>query len=163
MATYQVSLKDFAKELDKSNQQDIARFKTGVLLGLYRSMPELVKSSPVDTGQYASSWRILPMRDRVVVGNFAPHAPFIEYGVRPMAPHKPPIGPLLAWAKRVLEDPVTPRDPNDPNDYSEEVRALAFATQKKISEQGIEPKRVMQNAIPMMMENIKKELERGRN
>lgn len=156
---YQISLKEFADHIDKSNKQMVEAFKFAVYVGILRSMPGLIRNSPVDTGQYAASWDVIKDHDSVMVINYAPHASIIEYGARPG--FKPPIGPLLAWAKRILQDPVTPNDPTNPNDYSPEVRALAFGTQKKIYELGIEPRHVLENEIPRIVENIKKEVMHG--
>lgn len=140
-------------------ERDVERLKEATYTGLLRSIPLLVQRSPVDTGQYASSWGVERRPEEVLIGNYAPHAPIIEYGARPFTP---PIGPLLAWAKRVLQDPVTPSNPQDPSDYSEEVRALAFAVQKKISERGMPPRQILEKATPDIIQNIIEEYRRGR-
>lgn len=148
MATKVVNLEDFAKELGAYTKQEIANLKTATVLGIAQQIPKLVESSPVDTGLYAQSWDFSETEFGAVLGNFAPHAPIIEYGARPFTP---PIGPLLQWAKRVL------RDPSQPPDYSPEVWALARGTQNKISEVGMKPKQIMAKAIPEIIENIKAE------
>jgi hypothetical protein len=124
----------------------------GVERGLLRSLPDLVKASPVDTGQFASSWAVeRPSEDSVLLLNSAPHAAVIEYGARPFTP---PIGPLLAWAKRVLQDPKTPNDPSNPNDYGPNVRALAFAVQAKIAREGMEPHHIVESNLNAILANI---------
>lgn len=151
MATKVVNLEDFAKELGAFTDKQIADLKQATLLGIAQAVPEIVASSPVDTGLYAQSWDFSETDYGAVLGNYAPHAPIIEYGARPFTP---PIKPLLQWAKRVL------RDPSQPPDYSSQVWALAKGVQKKISEEGMKPKRIMQQAIPKIIENIKAEYKR---
>jgi hypothetical protein len=127
----------------------IEELKAGVVRGIERSIPDLVAASPVDTGQYANSWAFTYDEKRALVGNTAPHAPIIEDGARPFTP---PLGPLLAWAKRVLQDP------SQPPDYSEEVRSLAWGVRGKIMKFGMEPKHIMGNMVDTIIENIRLEL-----
>lgn len=146
-----MNLADFAKELGIHNKEHLAKLQEATLLGIAQAVPLLVETSPVDTGLYAQSWQFRKEEFGAILGNTAPHASIIEYGARPFTP---PIGPLLAWAKRVL------MDPSQPPDYSPEVWGLAKGTQKKISEEGMRPKHVMENAIPEIIENIKAEYMR---
>lgn len=147
-----IRIDQLAAELGKWSKDHMAAIKKGTLSGVAKSIPELVKASPVDTGLYAQSWDFTETESSVILGNYAPHAPIIEYGARPF---RPPIGPLLAWAKRVLQDP------SQPPKYSPQVWALATGTQKKIERVGIAPRKVMENAIPMIVENIKQEWEKS--
>lgn len=152
MPVISINLKDFSKELGRFSNRHIDDIKRAVTRGILRSIPELVRNSPVDTGQYAGSWDYIEGDKAVTVGNFAPHAPIIEYGTRP---YKPPITPLLQWAKRVL------RDASQPPNYSNAVWNLAVGTQKKIAKYGQIPKHVMQRNIPVILHNIELELNRG--
>ena len=113
----------------------------------------LAAASPVDTGMYAASWDMTVEERSVIMGNYAPYAGIIEHGARP---HRPPIGPLLAWAKRVTQSS------SQPPDYDRHVWALAMAVQKKIEREGQAPKHVMENLIPAIIENIKEELRHVR-
>jgi hypothetical protein len=151
MAVKTVRLEDFAKTLEVDGKQRTEDFRKAVVRGAMRSIPDLVENSPVDTGLYAASWRFEPKEWGAIIGNFAPHAAIIEEGARPFTP---PMGPLLAWAKRVLKDPSTP-----PN-YSSEVWALAKGTQLKIQKYGMKPKHILQKQIPEILDNIKDEYER---
>lgn len=151
MVVKTVSMKDFPKELDKFMKLTIQEQKMVVAGSIIDYYPELIKNSPVDTGLYAQSWDMIEEEKSIVIGNYAPHAPIIEDGARPFTP---PLGPLLAWAKRVLGDPSQP-----PN-YSAHVWALAIGTQKKISEVGMKPKHIMENAVNAIMENIRVELSK---
>lgn len=151
MTVKNVDLKDIANEMGKFSEERIEEYKQATVIGVARSIPELVKKSPVDTGRYASSWDMTVGERNVLLGNYAPHAPIIEYGTQPFTP---PIGPLLAWAKRVLQDP------SQPPGYSPEVWSLAIGTQKKIEREGMKPRHIMEKNLPMIIENIKREFTR---
>lgn len=143
-----VQLSQLAEELGKVTEVHIDTLKKATALGVAKSIPELVKASPVDTGLYAQSWDFSVTEEKVLLGNTSPHAPMIEYGTRPFVP---PIKPLLEWAKRVL------RDGSQPPNYSPQVWALARGTQNKIAENGMRPRKVLENMIPSIIENIKQE------
>lgn len=151
MAVKSVKLEDFAKELGSYMRRAPDRFRKGVASGLAKSLPMLVKRSPVDTGLYAQSWAFTVDEKRAIIGNIAPHAPIIEFGARPFTP---PIKPLLEWAKRVLNDP------SQPPKYSSRVWALAKYTQNKIAAEGMQPRYILQEALPEIVENIRKEVIR---
>lgn len=151
MAAKNVNLRDFARELGDFNEAHIEVQRLAAVRGVASSVPDLVKASPVDTGLYAQSWGFTATEESVILGNSAPHAPIIEYGARPFTP---PIKPLLEWAKRVLQDS------SQPPDYSDRVWALARGTQKKIAANGMVPRKVMENMIPLIIENIRKEFTR---
>ena len=146
-----VKLGDLSRELDEFTKKSLQEQQKAVANGMLKSLPELVKNSPIDTGQYASSWDFTVNEKEAVLGNFAPHAPIIELGARPFTP---PLAPLLAWAKRVL------KSPSQPPNYDDEVWALARGTQKKIEREGMKPRNILEKSIPMIIENIKKEFER---
>jgi len=152
LASKTVQLKDFAKELGAYSNKQMSHFKKAVKVGVMQSIPNLVAASPVDTGLYASSWDMTVTESSVILGNYAPHAAIIEYGARPFTP---PIGPLLAWAKRVL------KDPSQPPEYSDQVWALARGTQKKIAREGMKPRGIMEKELPNIMMNIRKAYEQG--
>lgn len=141
----------FADELREFSGMHIDKQKEAFAAGLARSIQTLVHNSPVDTGLYAQSWHFTVDEKAAVIGNYAPHAPIIEYGARPFTP---PIAPLLAWAKRVL------KDPSQPPKYSDAVWGLAKYTQAKIAREGMKPKHILTNALPEIVDNIKEELRR---
>lgn len=144
-----VSLNDLARELGVFSESHIQDLKTATVRGIARSVPDLVEKSPVDTGLYAQSWYFKETELGAILGNSAPYSGIVEYGMRPG--YWVPIKPLLAWAKRVL------KDPSQPPDYSSEVKSFAYAVQKKIHNEGIDPRWVMRDAIPEVIENIKQE------
>lgn len=150
MSSKTVNLRDFAEELGIFTEGRLEDLKKAALLGIARSVPDLVAASPVDTGRYANSWDFTEADFGAILGNYAPHSVTIENGARPF---KPPLGPLLAWAKRVLQDPSQP-----PN-YSPRVWQMAVGVQKKIEREGMKPRHILQNAIPGIVANIKKEWE----
>lgn len=147
-----VNMKEFVQELKKTyNAKKMEEMKTAVETGCVASIPYLVENSPIDTGLYAQSWSVQKLQNEVILGNNAPHAAVIEFGARPF---KPPIAPLLAWAKRVLQDT------SQPPKYSKQVWALAVGVQKKIEREGMKPRHVLQNAMPEILENVRLELEK---
>lgn len=143
-----IKLSDFAKELGNLTPKQLAEGKRIISSCVVRAIPDLVKASPVDTGLYAQSWGFEIAEEQAILGNYAPYAGIIEYGARP---HTPPLKPLLAWAKRVLGDG------SQPPDYSPEVWRLALGVQKKIAAQGSPPKHILENELPKIIENIKRE------
>lgn len=153
MSVKTVKLENFAQELKEFSEATLEQQKKAVVSGIVKSIPDLVANSPVDTGQYAASWDFTETEKSVILGNYAPHAPIIEKGARPFTP---PIAPLLAWAKRVLQD--TSQPPN----YSPEVWNLARGVQNKIAREGMRPRNVLENMIPRIIANIKQELISGR-
>lgn len=160
-----VDLKNFAKELGVWSNNSIKELRNATARGIERSIPDLVAASPVDTGLYAASWDMTVQETAVILGNYAPYAGVIEYGARPF---KPPIGPLLQWAKRVLQSksqPLTKQEvastgKSDLSGYDSDVWALAISVQKKIEEHGIAPRHIMENAIPGILKRIKEEMQK---
>lgn len=149
MATKVVRLENFAEELKKDSKVRLDQYKTAVVKGVVKSIPGLVAASPVDTGLYAASWDFTVSEESAILGNFSPHAPIIEDGARPFTP---PIRPLLEWAKRVLGSS------SQPPDFDSEVWALAKGTQNKIAREGIKPRNVLRKQMPIIIENVRKEL-----
>lgn len=103
----------------------------------------------MDTGLYAQSWTFTETEKSIILGNYAPYAGVIERGARPFTP---PLGPLLAWAKRVLQDP------SQPPDYSSRVWGLATAVQQKIRREGMKPRHILENEIPRIIERVQREI-----
>lgn len=150
--TKRIQLQDLSKEIDGFAKKHLKERRKAVILGIQRSIPMLVAMSPVDTGHYAESWDMTETETSAILGNYAPYAGVIEWGARP---HKPPIGPLLVWAKRVTGSS------SQPPDYDSHVWALAISVQKKIEAEGQAPRHILENAIPKIIENIREELKRG--
>jgi len=143
-----VKLDKFAKELESYAEKNIELYKESVIDALLKNLVEIVRNSPVDTGLYAQSWDLIVTEKSAVLGNYAPHAPIIEFGTRP---YKPPLPPLLKWAKRVLKKP----------DFDDAVWALAKYTQAKIEREGMKPKFVLTNQLDSIMKDIKKNMLRA--
>ena len=152
MATKTIELSSFSEELKKWSEGHTKAFKDATTNQVLKAIPRLVEKSPIDTGLYAQSWDTQMEQDGITLGNHAPHAPIIENGARPFTP---PLGPLLAWAKRVLQDPSQP-----PN-YSSHVWALAKHTQNKIAAEGMKPYHILENEIPVIMKGIIEEMRKS--
>ena len=156
-----IDLENFPKELGNFAALSLKKKREAVAKGIAKSIPDLVAASPVDTGLYAASWDFSVEEKKVILGNHAPYAGIIEYGTRPFTP---PLAPLLAWAKRVLtgsknaEGQVIDTGQRE-SDYSPEVWKLALGVQKKISIHGMQPRHIMENAIPGIIANIRQELQ----
>jgi len=58
---------------------------------------------------------------------------------------------ILAWAKRVLQSSAQPPD------YDSEVWGLAVGVQKKIEAEGMQPRNVLEKALPKIIANIQQE------
>jgi hypothetical protein len=149
MKSKTVNMQELVEELKVFTKSQIDHLRHATVLGIAKSIPMLVEASPVDTGLYAQSWSFTEEEFGAVLGNYAPHAAIIEYGARPFTP---PIRPLLAWAKRVLQDPSQPE-----TGYSDQVWALAKYTQEKIAREGIAPRHILEDRIPQIIDNIRQE------
>ena len=103
----------------------------------------------MDTGLYASSWNVKKDDKKTIsFGNSAPYAVHVEYGSEPF---NAPITPLLEWAGRKLQKPIT-----DP-----EVKNMAWGVKSKIAKEGITPQHVMEKGIDdILLRNIKSEIDR---
>lgn len=141
-----VPLNQFSKELEKYAEKSIETYRQTVVETLTEHMRVLIQNSPVDTGLFAQSWNLEVDEKRAILGNFAPHAPIIEFGARPFTP---PIAPLLEWARRVLQQP----------EVNSHCWALAKYTQQKISEKGMEPKRILGDAIDEIISELQVKLK----
>ena len=171
MSTKVVQLSDFSKTLGDFSKRTLKQQQSAVARGLARSIPDLIAASPVDTGLYSASWNFSVDEEKGIIGNYAPYAGVIEDGARPFTP---PIGPLLAWAHRVLNgttaergQPLTAAEAETSgksqlSGYSSDEWRLAVGVQKKIQAHGMVPHHILQNMIPTIIENIRKELHNER-
>lgn len=146
-----IDIKDFPNEFKKYAEKLGDQFKKIVVEEAVNAIPRLVEATPIDTGLAASSWDLEATKELIRIGNTAPHFPVLEFGSRP---HTPPIGPLLAWAKRQL------RDPSQPPNYSNQVWALAKGVQKKIQKYGQQPLYILTKEIPILIREIQKRAEK---
>lgn len=143
-----VKLEKFSEELREYAEEDMEKYKKSVIDALIKNFQMLVKNSPVDTGLYAQSWDLIVTEKTALLGNYAPHAPVIEFGARPFTP---PLSPLLHWAKRVLKK----------QGFTSEVWALAKYTQKKIEEKGMAPKHVLTDSLNKILNDIRMNLRKN--
>jgi len=153
MTIKKVSLDEYLqKELPGLKKLTLDKQREIIVDEIAKELVELVKKSPVDTGLFAQSWDMTTADNTISLGNTAPYAMQIELGARPFTP---PLGPLLAWAKRVLQDP------SQPQKYSPQVWALAVGTQKKIAQFGMKPHRLLEQAIEDIMKRVGERVRRG--
>jgi hypothetical protein len=145
-----VPLDRFSDVMARFNDRQIEEYKAAVVDALAKALPRLVESSPVDTGLYAQSWDLILTEKTAIIGNYAPHAPIIEYGARPFTP---PLGPLVAWAKRVLRTQV------GADELEKAAWALAKHTQQKISEEGMKPNFVLTNQLDLIIGDIERNMK----
>ena len=133
-----VKLEKFSKELGKFAEENVFLYRRAVIDALAKNIGDIVRSSPIDTGLYAQSWDLIVTEKEALIGNYAPHAPIIEFGARPFTP---PIKPLLDWARRVLQK----------GDFDSHVWALAKYTQNKIKREGMKPKFILVIFIKLVL------------
>jgi len=69
----QVELKDFSKVLEEFSEKHISELRKGVVSGIAKSIPDLVRASPVDTGLYAQSWDFTSDEEKAVLCTACPH------------------------------------------------------------------------------------------
>lgn len=81
----------------------------GLLAAAHRIVEHIVANiipnldrPPVDRGIYRAGWRARRISEGAIVENVAPHAPFIEYGVRAahVKPGREMIDALTKWVQR---------------------------------------------------------------
>ena len=141
-----VKLEDFPKELKEFSRRMPIIYKVSVIKAVASSLKRLVRTSPIDTGLFAQSWDIIITEKSALLGNTAPHAPHIEFGARPF---RPPLRPLLDWARRVLKRPT----------HDSDVWGLAKYTQAKIEKEGMKPKNILKNQLEEIVKDIRKNLK----
>lgn len=148
--TKTISLKEFSKQfkLDhKFLKENKKQVKDSVYSACLKSVPKLAEESPVDTGLYASAWQVEETKDEVLIGNTAPYADAVEYG---MEPQDVPVQPLIEWAARQLQVPA------------DDKQAISFgwAVKQTIKKYGLEPRYILTKGIDdIIYPNIKKELK----
>jgi hypothetical protein len=123
----------------------VAGFRRAALRLERYTVEEIDSAEPypaVDTRTLRGSVSTEFVPDGAIVTVDAPHAPMMEFGTRPFFP---PIGPLVEWAQR-----------KGLASTEEEAKGVAFAIAKRISQDGIAPRRYfakawdrMRQALPM--------------
>lgn len=99
-----------------------------------KAIAETSPHQPVDQGQYKAAWAFEPIEGGALVGNASKQALWIERG---RAPGPVPFGPILAWVKRKAFVRTKGADAKEVE--RAEVTA-ALAIQRKIEQQGVEPR-----------------------
>jgi hypothetical protein len=103
------SLKDAGIMVDEIAEENREKASKGLLMAAQRTVAHIVgeiipglEHPPVDRGLYRAGWRAKKDGTGAVVENVAPHAAFIEYGVRGsnVKIGRAMIDALTAWVKR---------------------------------------------------------------
>lgn len=119
-----MSPKEFAEYLrgltGELEQAAIRGMREAAAEGVGLVVAEIDAADAVDTSGLRQSVRTEELPKGAILGTFAPHAPFVEYGTRP---HWPPLGPLQLWAVRKLGV-----DPDEAEEVAEGIaRSIAWA------------------------------------
>jgi hypothetical protein len=134
-------------------------------------IPSFGDRMPVDRGAYRAGFRVLPVRaeGKVVIRNSAPHAVFIEEGVRAanVKISRQMIENLAEWVRRkgIGGRTVTSKSGKERlvKASAAEATAIAWAIAKSMQEKGIFDKgrglHVMRRAEAHMPEVIRREVE----
>lgn len=156
MTIHRVNLDQFTRILVALSPKIEAAVIRGLRSGALRLqgmvVEEIDAASPypaVDRGELRGSVEYATESDGAVVYVDAPHAAHLEYGTRPFWP---PLAPIKRWVLRkgFAED-------------EEEAEGIARAVQRKIAEEGIEPRGYMakafQRVVPVVIQEVEKQLD----
>lgn len=149
--TLRLSIPEFQRWLTTFDEG----FKRAVVRGLRRSakrlerytVQEIGKAEPrpaVDTGSLRQSVDTTYVEDGAIVTVSAPHAAFMEYGTRPF---RPPLNPLIEWAKR-----------KGLASSDEEAKVIAFKIRASIEKRGIAPRGYFQKAWSRMLAELSSDM-----
>lgn len=109
---------------------------------------------PVDQGQYKAAWVLQEVEGGAVVGNTTKQAVWVERG---RAPGPVPFKPILEWVRRKgfarASAKATAKAQGRRSSKSEQEQAeaaAALAIQRKIEQQGVEPRWVLRKALDVL-------------
>lgn len=167
MPTFHVQPQDIPGILESHAVLVPAAVRAGSLKAAHRARATLVRVSPVDTGQFKNSWRVIESTGTTLgirVDNDAPHAGIIELGARPHKVNREGIEALTLWAKRniVFKQLAAAKKSNATiqdtwagkreralavDAVEKQARAIAFAIAKKIEKHGQKGLYLVQNRM----------------
>jgi hypothetical protein len=170
------ALKDAGVMLEDVGKEVRAAASRGLLAAAHRTVAHIVGSiipslphPPVDRDIYRAAWRAKKDGDGAVVENLAPHAGFIEYGVRAgsVKQGRAMIDALTEWVKRKGIGGRTVTSAGGKTRHVKasdaEARGIAWAIAKSMQKRGIfGPKglRVLEKAGKMIPTFIDQEVAR---
>lgn len=169
MKRVQTTPAGLADELNRLGQQFPKAIEQGMVEGATLLQGALVQREiassdpqPVDQGQYKAAWVLQEVEGGAVVGNTSKQALWVERG---RAPGPTPFGPILEWVRRkgfvrsavkaAKKAAPGPRQRDSKGRYQgaseNEIEAAektaALAIQRKIEQQGVEPRWVLRRAM----------------
>lgn len=154
------ALRQMAKDAPKALEQGMAEAATMLKGALVQREIAATDPQPVDQGQYKGGWVSQPVAGGAVVGNQSKQALWVERG---RAPGPVPFGAILAWVKRkgfvraqvkaakkaqgVKRDSKGRYQGATTSEIEQAEKTAALAIQRKIEQQGIEPRWVLRRAV----------------
>ena len=150
--------KDRAEDLEMSEQTAFIAATKGVAV--------VAADTPVSDGTARNGWDARRAEDGADLYNDVPHIGIVERGSRP---HWPPFEPILRWvvrtfgadfkntkrSKRSFEGP-------DSEEVSDEARAMAYAVQAHIADEGTEPNYMVRDNMDVLLELWRRQQEAQR-
>lgn len=146
LSEFEARVLRFAPDLRRAY---VAGFRRAALRLERYTVEEIDSAEPapaVDTGALRRSVSAEFVEDGAIVSVDAPHAPMMEYGTRPFFP---PTAPLAEWVLR-KGFASTPQ----------EADGIAFAIARKISREGIAPRRYFTKAWERMLRELPSDIVR---
>jgi hypothetical protein len=154
-----LSVKDWARYVKELGKQFRPALNRGLAAGAERALTivqQAVHDAPpaspkgsrgaFSNGDYLRMWKYQVLAGKGVrFYNNHPAAGVIEYGRRAGA-RRPPSSAVLPWVTRKL------------GIRGDEAKSVAYVVARAIGERGLQPRRVLENAIPAMQKAIEKEI-----
>lgn len=144
MATFQLDMRQFARDLERRVKEIPKEIKKGVVEGARKGKRTLQAANPRDTSKMADDWSVdvdEGEKIAVTIKNDAPYAGIVEVGARPHGVNAEGLESIRQWAIRKLG--VT----------QEEAEQVAWAVAAKLKARGQKPTYFVKNNL----ENITKE------
>ncbi len=146
-----ITIDQFAAELQKLPAELTAAAVRGcrsaALRGVGFVVEEIQSAKPhpaVNTGAMVQSVRSSAIEGGGRISVDAPQATFMEDGTRPF---RPPLKPLIEWAKRRFQVP------------EKEAKAIAWGVREAIAKKGISPRHFFSKAMARTYEILGNEIE----
>lgn len=145
------ALRQMAQDAPKALEQGMAEAATMLKGALVQREIAATDPQPVDQGQYKGGWVSQPVDGGAVVGNQSKQALWVERG---RAPGPVPWKAIYEWvqrkgfAKRQARATAKAQGRRtSKNEVEQAEKSAALAIQRKIEQQGIEPRWVLRRAV----------------
>jgi hypothetical protein len=143
----------------------------GINLSMQRGRARLVHESPVDTGQYKNSWRVVKAGLTGTGGqlrNDSPMAGVIEMGARPHNVSREGVEALTLWVRRQLGGELrlnlraqSPGGQARTVDYEAQIRQIVRGIVHKLREHGQVGRWVVRDNLELLSRYLREEVERA--